>query len=237
MLKRNDMITYRQTFVSNPSPSMQRYFSDVRPTVGVLFSVILLLTSCIPGTKFTGTEHCPAYLNNGDGVLVSALPYSNWELQLNAIKKELSRRKVMVRYAPEEEWNLRAMGVTNPLDTTFYPKLLEKGITHLLQVATGPASSGNALTSKTPYELLLELNPFQPYPATPATNVYKSEVTLHLIALKTKQVYSFNAETQINGVELRHDNGTRSNVNPGSIEQATFYVVKKSAERIARFCK
>ncbi len=203
----------------------------------ILFSALLLLTGCAPGTKFSGTSHCPSYLSDGDVILVSALRGNNQVLQLDAIRKKMSGRNVKVHYAPEEEYNLRAAGVTNPLDTAFYPTLLRNGITHLLQITPDRASSGRPYDYKTPYELSLELNPFHPSPPGGSQNVYKSVVTMHLISLKTKQYYAFKIESQIHGLEVRHDDGGRSNVNAGSVDQAMYYAVKKGADKISENCR
>jgi hypothetical protein len=196
-----------------------------------------IVAGCVPSTKFSGTTHCAPFLSDGDVVLVSALPGDNWELQFAAIKKELGTRGVKVLYAPEEEWTLRAAGIPNPLDTTNYKKLYNKGISHLLLVAAGQYSRGDLYTVKTPHELALELNPFHPYPASPVQNIYKAQVNMHLVSVKTKQLYSFTAETQLSGLEVRHDDGGRSNVNAGSIEQATYFAVKKGTERIVKNCR
>src|SRR5690606_32569481 len=192
---------------------------------------------CLPGTTFKGTKFCPAYLEEGDAILVGALPMKNWESQVASIRKELKNRKIKVLYAPEEEWNLRAAGILNPLDTTYFTRLMEKGITHILLVTEVSANRGDVYSYKTPFEMAQELNPFYPYKSDQNDNDYTAELAIYLLSVKTKQFYSFTAESRINGVQIKEDDGGRTTVNAGSIDQARNIAIRKSAKRIAKYCR
>jgi hypothetical protein len=197
----------------------------------------LILQSCLPTTNFKGSNVCPAYLKTGDQILVNALAGDNWDHHLRLIRKEMKGRGVTILYAPEEEWSLRAAGIANPLDTMYYEKLLQKGITHLLLIREVSSSEGNLYDYKTPYELGLEQNPFDPYKIPARANPHKVELLMQLISLKTKQFYSFRVETQVSGVQVRDDEGGQSTVNAGGLTKARNVAIKKGVGRIGKYCR
>lgn len=202
--------------------------------ITILIVVTILFHGCV-STRYTGTQHCAPYLKEGDKILVSALPSTNWEYQVNLIRKELKGRNVKVLYAPEEEFNLRAAGVINPLDSVFYTQLMKKGITHLLLIREVDSRQGDVWDYKTPYELSLELNPYHYY-HTP-DNEYKTVIAMKLLSLNTKQLYSFTTETSISGVSINDKHGGSNDVNAGSIGRARNIAIKKGVRRIAKNCR
>ena len=210
-------------------------FKSLNSTTIVI--TMFLLQSCFPGTTFKGTKFCPAYLEEGDAILVGALPMKNWESQVASIRKELKDRKTKVLYAPEEEWNLRAAGILNPLDTIYYTRLMEKGITHILLVSEVSAKEGILYDYKSPYEIAQEQNPFYPNTTTLNESDYSAELKIQLISVRTKQFYSFHATSQINGMQMDKDDGGRTTVNAGSVDQARNVAIRKSAKRIAKYCR
>jgi hypothetical protein len=197
---------------------------------------VTLIISCVPATQFSGNQSCAPYLSPGDKVLVAALEGKNSTFQIKAIRAALKDRDVQVLYAPEEEWTLRNAGVINPLDTTAYPILLKHGISHILLARPLAAALGDIVAYKTPHELSQESNAYHPYPAS-AHNVYNAGMMIDLISTKSRQVFSFRAETNINGMEIQGDDGGRTNVNAGSVDQARLIAIRKSARRIAALCK
>jgi hypothetical protein len=202
-----------------------------------LFLIVFFLHSCLPTTSFKGSKFCPSYLKKGDQILVNALADENWEYYIGLIRKEMKGRGVSVLYAPEEEWNLRAAGITNPLDTLCYTKLTRKGITHLLLVREVNSSEGDSYDYKTPYELGLEHNLYDPFKIPAHASPYKVELLMHLVSLETKQFYSFRVDTQVNGAQVRDDDGGQHTVNAGSLDKARNVAIKKGVARIAKYCR
>src|SRR5690606_12016860 len=98
--------------------------------------------------------------------------------QVASIRKELKDRKTKVLYAPEEEWNLRAAGILNPLDSTYYKRLMEKGITHILLVSEVNANEGIFYDYKSPYEIAQEQNPFYPNTTMLNESDYSAELKI-----------------------------------------------------------
>jgi hypothetical protein len=82
-----------------------------------------------------------------------------------------------------------------------------------------------------------ELNPFYPSTRDQNGNMHQAELAVDLLSIKTKQSYSFTVISRISGVEIRHDDGGQSSVNAGSVEQARNLSIKKSAKRIAKYCR
>ncbi|HEX8657874.1 MAG TPA: hypothetical protein VF690_10085 [Hymenobacter sp.] len=98
--------------------------------VGLL--VTMAVSSCI-STRYQGMNTCPVTLGPTDKVLVLYLrpiPLARSATYFQALKKQFDEHRVPVRYAPEEEWELRAAGVNNPLDSTQYPALRRQGYTY-----------------------------------------------------------------------------------------------------------
>jgi hypothetical protein len=203
----------------------------------LLLLLILFLQSCLPTTHFKGSNVCPAYLKTGDHILVNALAGNNWDYQIRLIRKEMKGRGVNVLYAPEEEWSLRAAGIVNPLDTMYYEKLQQKGITHLLLIREVNSSEGNVYDYKTPYELGLGQNPYDPYKIPAQANPHKVEMLMQLVSLKTKQFYSFQVDTQVSGVQVRDDDGGQNTINAGGLTKARNVAIKKGVGRIAKYCR
>jgi hypothetical protein len=202
-----------------------------------LFFIVFFVQSCLPSTSFKGSKFCPAYLKKGDQVLVNALAGGNSDYQISLIRKEMSGRGIKVLYAPEEEWNLRVAGVDNPFDTMFHEKLQQKGITHLLLIREVNSSEGYLYDYKTPYEIGLSQNPYGPYQSSAQASPYKVELVIQLVSLETRQFYSFQVNTAVNGVQVRDDDGGQNTLNAGSLVKARNVAIKKGAGRIAEYCR
>ena len=165
------------------------------------------------------------------------MPYDNIEHKLTVLRSELRKRNVEMLYAPEQEYPLRALGILNPLDTVSYPKLLTKGITHILLVNEIAATGAALYSYKTPFELSQQFNPFNPYPGDVIAPASKSEMVFQLVSIKAGTVYSFSTTTQIGGLEIRGNDGGRTAVNSSSVDQARNIALKKGVQRINKYCQ
>lgn len=194
------------------------------------------LQSCVPTTKINGSTFCPAYLKEGDRVLLGALPSDNSDYHFDLIQKELKRRDVTISYAPQEDWNLRASGISNPLDTTYYKKLLQKGITHLLIISES-STRGDAYTYMTPFERSLEQNPYNVNTILDQPAKSKVEMLVKLISFRSGQVYAFQVSTNVGGLQIKDNDGGQTTVNPGGLAQARNVAIRKVAKRIVKYCK
>jgi hypothetical protein len=216
------------------SPVMQH----PRPlAVSFIIASVWFVAACMPSTKVKGSQHCPAYLSYGDQILLNALPYSNSEYLVNEVRRTLKDRQVRVLYAPEEEYNLRAKGVRNPLDTSYYHQLFKNDITHILLITEVGYQEGSFTSYKTPFELSQEMNPFNAYSSMPNDESYKSEMAMVLISTRTKHHYTFHLETNVSGIKVREDEGGQTAVNAGGMTTARNAAIRKGAEVIARNCK
>src|SRR5688572_19157075 len=237
MSKPNHSIMCNQQFGSRPSPLLWRHGYFRKTRLPLLLIIGFFVQSCLPSTRFKGSKFCPAYLKKGDQILVNALAGGNADYQINLIRKEMNGRGIKVLYAPEEEWSLRAAGVENPLDTLYHEKLQQKGITHLLLIREVSSSEGDLYDYKTPYEIALSQNPYGPYPISAEASPHKIELVIQLVSLATRQFYSFRVNTQVNGVQVRDDDGGRNTINAGSVGKARNVAIKKAAGRIAKYCQ
>lgn len=202
--------------------------------------LLVLIVTCLQGcvsTRHTGTTHCPPYLKDGDKILVNALSSADWKHQVQLIWKELKDRNVEVLYTPEEEYDLRKAGVINPLDSGFYKHLLAMGITHLLIIREVDSKRGDLWIYRTPHESSVEFNPYYPEKGISDENSYRSEIAMQLLALDTKQLYSFITKTQVNDVNVRDKQGGNNNINASGAGHARNIAIKKGAQRIAAYCR
>lgn len=203
------------------------------------YFALVILAAIMPGcssTRFNGDAHCPAYLSGGDKILLTSLPFKNPELKLEDIRRQFSSRKVEVLYAPEEEFQLRASGVLNPLDSVYFPLLKKKGITHLMVITEGDHKEGAWISSRTPFEVSQEYNPYSSTPDPTTNTMSKAEMNVFFIRLDNKQHYSFSAITSVSGAEIREDDGGRSNVNVGGLSKARNVALRKSIQRVTKEC-
>jgi len=115
-----------------------------------------LFSSCI-STRYQGMNTCTVILGPADKVLVPYLrpiPLVRSATYFQALKKQFDDHGVPIKYAPEEEWELKAAGINNPLDSAQYPALRRQGYTHLLlieRVAQQEAAGG--WSAYTPWEV------------------------------------------------------------------------------------
>lgn len=200
------------------------------------FIILIVVMASCSSTQFGGDAHCPAYLAEGDKVLLTSLPFKDWELHLENIRRRVSSRKVEVLYAPEEEFQLRASGILNPLDSVYFTQLRKKGITHLMVITEGARKEGALISSRTPFEMSQEYNPYSSTSPEPDNTVSKAEIQVFFIRLENKQHYSFTAVTSVSGAEIRESNGGRTNVNAGGLSKARKVALCKSIQRITKEC-
>ena len=147
----------------------------------------------------------------------------------------LSKQNIKVQYAPEEEFNLRATGVINPLDTTSYPLLIEKGITHVMVIREVRSQPGQFITSKTPFELSQDVNAYRSVAVNDdATSAV--EIAMHLIRLKDGQDYSFLVTTNVSGVRTQGQDSGTTTVNAGGLTMARNVAIRKGVRRLSEIC-
>lgn len=197
-------------------------------------------SGCI-STRYQGMTTCPVALLPTDKVLVPYLhpiPLASSVYYFRNLKKQFDKQKIPVRYAPEEEWSLKAAGIQNPVDTVYFPALRREGYTHLLLIErlSTREAEGN-LNVYTAWEISqLDL----PYPAARSLEGMDHQATLRfrVQALDTRTtLFAGTVRTNISPLVKQDDDGGRTLVNLGSVEMATGKALTKGVKRLFEKCK
>jgi len=199
-----------------------------------------LFSSCI-STRYQGMNTCPAALGPADKVLVPYLrpiPLARSATYFQALKEQFDAHQVPVRYAPEEEWALKAAGISNPLDSAQYPALRRQGYTHLLlieRVAQQEAAGG--WSAYTPWEVSQRNLPNQPVLPLDEMN-HQATLVFQLLSLQPRTVlFTGTVKTTVSPLASPDDDGGETYVNLGSVELATRKALKKGVQRLFDKCQ
>lgn len=196
---------------------------------------LLLLTSCAT-TRFSHESPCLQVLEPGSRILVPWVPEDNATLYLDGLRRIYKAKDIEITSAHEQEWTLKASGISVPVDSTNNVALQELGFTHLLLIREISHSSGSKYAYYTPLELSRE-NVISTYKPSWQEQGNRSELLLQLIPLNDPMAMkSLVTETVISPMIFRDDNKGETHVNLTTVESARYKAMMKGGKRIVKKC-
>jgi hypothetical protein len=219
-----------RNFGLSPFQSTQRLFFKY----SVFF--VLLGSSCVT-TRFQETTTCAVLLKSGDRCLLPWLPANESEILLRQINSQFQKKEVEVRYMPAEEWNLRAAGVSNSLDSAQFASLKKLGYSHFLLIKEISNRKENSYAYFTPIELgwsktLYGYNPLWDQQGN------QSELIVQLIPIgDLLAAHQVKVKTTIGSLIVRHKDSSESYVNVSSVATARAIAIRKGIKKLFKDCK
>jgi len=195
----------------------------------------LLLVGCAR-THFRQTGPCLRALEPQSMLLVPWLPEKNTEFYLKGLQKIYKKQNIEIAYAEEQEWNLRASGVTNPMDSSTFSLLKKTGFTHLLLLKEISSRSESTYASYTPLEVSQGSGMYGYKPSWQEQG-NQSEISLQLVPLNdVKATHTVIAKTIISHLMVRHKNKGESHINLTTVESARYKAMVKASKRMLEGC-
>jgi hypothetical protein len=210
------------------APSIKQY-----PSVLIAVASAFLLTSCAI-TTFKQVSPKTAVLRPGDKCLLVNLPGQDHAMYTRTLASMLEKKRVEFKYLPAQEWELRAAGILNPLDSSKFEKLRDLGYTHLLAISELSNRSENSFAYYTPAEVqMVEIA--EVYNPRSTQNGNESEILLQLVPISDiNATYALTAKTNITHMTIRGKDQSETFLNPTSVETARFNAAKKAAKKMLR---
>lgn len=207
-----------------------------RYKIALVFGSLLLFPVGCATTRINHQGPCLKELESGSRLLVPWLPEKNTEFYLNGLRKIHKRQNIEIISVAEKEWDLKAAGITDPLDSSNFPALRESGFTHLLLIQELSNRSESKYVYYTPEELSRE-NVIYAYKPSWQERGNQSEILLQLVPLNDiKATHSIVAKTVIGHLIVRNLDRGETNLNPTSVESARYKALVKAAKRMLDEC-
>lgn len=204
-------------------------------SVGLLFSSLLLAAGCAT-TRFSEPGPCLKAIKADSKLLVPWLPEKNRAFYLKGLERVYERQDIEVLSAAEQEWNLRAFGIENPLDTSSFGILEGAGFTHLLLIREISNRSESGYAYYTPAELSWENVLYADKPSWHEQG-NQSKIEMRLVPLDdVTGAHTVIAETTIGHLAVRDKRGGETYINPTTIESARYKAMVKASKRMLKDC-
>ncbi len=176
-------------------------------------------------------------LKSGDQYLMPWLPKDQSEILTESISSQFQKKGIDVRYMPAEEYNLRAAGVSNPLDSTQFASLKKLGYSHFLLIKEISNQNERAFSYFTSTELGWAKTL---YPYNPSWNERgnQSEVLIQLIPIgDLGGAHQVIVKTTIGHLTLRHKDSSETYVNVTDAATARAIAIRKGIKKLFEQCK
>ncbi len=207
----------------------------------VLIVCSTCLSGCFPITRYSSSS-CKAVLSPSKKILFYYVNNPKCEECFGTVEWVFKKHQVPIAFIPAEEYNLKKLGVINPLDSQYYQLLLRHGYTHFLIIeATGQSSKRSSFEFYTPYQI--ELNdPYNTRNINSARiikdNSSEAELKFALYSINDKELaYKLNVKTVLNSIIYQHDDGGATYYNLGSSGIAESTALKKGSKKMFKKCK
>lgn len=208
----------------------------MRETQVLLVLMYLLLSAGCATTRFSHESPCLKVLKPGSRVLVPWVPGANEEFYVRGLKKVYNKRNIEITSVHEQEWNLMASGVLDPLDSSSNAALQTLGFTHLFLIQELSYRSEIEYGYYTSLELSLE-NATYPHKRYWEGRWNQSKLLLQLIPLDDiKAMNSVVAETVVSPMVFGNKTKGETYINPTTVESARYKAMMKASKRIIKKC-